>query len=145
MEAVIFDMDGVLIDSEPIHRVVEESLFREHRIPVTPDEHDGYLGTSSIDMFRAIAAAHPGPWKNAGLTIEEWIALEQERYGRELFSGRVPFVPGALETVRTLAREGWKIAVASSAPRRQIEFVGITMGEIVPVISPTLKSDHGSL
>ncbi|MFP4153766.1 MAG: hypothetical protein ACLFSV_13055 [Alkalispirochaeta sp.] len=37
------------------------------------------------------------------------------------------------------------VAAAKAAGMKWIEFVGITMGEIVPVISPTLKSDHGSL
>lgn len=50
-EAVIFDMDGVLIDSEPIHYEIENKLFDKLGINVAEDVHRHYLGTAADFMY----------------------------------------------------------------------------------------------
>ncbi|HKK47523.1 MAG TPA: HAD hydrolase-like protein, partial [Alkalispirochaeta sp.] len=84
MSAIIFDMDGVIVDSEPIHQRVERALFEELRLPVSPVEHDSYMGTSSPDMFAAIATAHPEEWSSLRLTVAEVVERERNRYREAL-------------------------------------------------------------
>lgn len=120
MEAVIFDMDGVIVDSEPIHQRVERAIFDELLLPVSTAEHDRYQGTSSPDMFQAIAAAHPTEWKRVRRSVAEVVALERRRYREALQEGAVPLVAGAVETIRGAAGRGFAVAIASSAPREQI-------------------------
>src|SRR5699024_3393907 len=55
---IIFDMDGVIIDSEPIHMRIEQELFRELKLPVTRDEHQRYVGTSAREMWGEIIDIH---------------------------------------------------------------------------------------
>ena len=120
MSAIIFDMDGVIVDSEPIHQRVERALFEELRLPVSPVEHDSYMGTSSPDMFAAIAAAHPAEWSLLHRTVAEVVGLERVRYREALQEGDVPVVAGAVEAIRGAAERGFAVAIASSAPRDQI-------------------------
>ena len=54
IETVIFDMDGVLIDSEPIHMNIERQLFKKLGINVPLEEHSLYVGTSSRNMWDII-------------------------------------------------------------------------------------------
>lgn len=134
MRVVVFDMDGVIIDSEPVHREVERQFFSEHAIPVTPDEHMGYLGMTSRGTFQSVASRHPEEWKASGLTVEGAVEVEQQRYWEALTAGRVPFVPGASELIRRLGGDGLLVAVASSAPRRQIHHV-LERGELIEYVT----------
>ncbi|MFO8043520.1 MAG: HAD family phosphatase, partial [Alkalispirochaeta sp.] len=120
MEAVIFDMDGVIVDSEPIHQRVERAIFEDLLLPVSTAEHDRYQGTSSPDMFQAIAAAHPTEWKRVNRSVAEVVALERRRYREALQAGTVPLVAGAVDAIRGAADRGFAVAIASSAPREQI-------------------------
>lgn len=123
MRAIIFDMDGVLIDSEPLHRRVEQMLFREFSVPVSSVEHLGYLGMSSHAMFSEIAVAHPREWNAAKLTVDFAVREERRRYLYALREQGIPFVPGSVEFVHGASAAGWHVAVASSAPLEQINLV----------------------
>jgi HAD superfamily hydrolase (TIGR01509 family) len=140
MWATIFDMDGVIIDSEPIHCAVEQSFFQEYALPVTADEHDGFRGTSSEHTFTTIAARHPAEWRATRLTVPEAIRIVDERYMRELGAGRVPFISDSRELIRRLAEQGWLIAVASSAPAHQIACV-LEQGNLRDVVTCFRSAD----
>jgi len=47
VEAVIFDMDGVIIDSEPFYVAVEQEMFKMLGLVVSREEHAGYMGKKS--------------------------------------------------------------------------------------------------
>jgi beta-phosphoglucomutase len=123
MRAVIFDMDGVIVDSEPVHQRVERAIFTELGLPVTPEEHETYLGRSSPDMFAEIARRHPLRWQAQGLSVPQAVDLERRRYDEAIATGAVPVVPGVVDLMHTLVQRGFLIAIASSAPRGQIEAV----------------------
>ena len=136
MDAIVFDMDGVLIDSEPVHREVERRLFEDFGLPVDAEEHDQYMGTSAPDMFAAIAATHPEAWKTVGTTVDAMVREERARYAAALARGDVPVIHKAVAIARRAHSAGPHIAVASSAPRSQIDTVLAQTGldEIVSCI-----------
>lgn len=140
MKAIIFDMDGVLIDSEPLHRQVEQELFACYALPVGSTEHDGYLGMSSHATFSGVAAAHPREWAAAGLSVEIAVREERRRYLHALQQQGIPFVPGGVELVRAASAAGWRIAVASSAPEEQIGLVLTTAG-VTDVVHCAVSGD----
>ena len=53
-KAVIFDMDGVLVDSEPYHIILEKELFEELGIGVSDEEHLSYMGVPASKMWEEI-------------------------------------------------------------------------------------------
>lgn len=51
-KAIIFDMDGVLIDSEPLYRKRREDFFKQHDIVLSEDQQQEFIGSNPDDMFR---------------------------------------------------------------------------------------------
>ena len=51
LKAVIFDMDGVIIDSEPVHLKLEYEIYNELGIDITREEHSTFVGTTSHYMW----------------------------------------------------------------------------------------------
>jgi beta-phosphoglucomutase-like phosphatase (HAD superfamily) len=135
MKGVIFDMDGVLIDSEPHHFRIESLIFRENGIELSREEHEGFVGTSGRGMFELLK-------KRYGLkrTVDNLLKEERRRYLDVLKGGTIPLVPGIPELVSRLSDAGMLLAVASSAPMEQIDLVmnratdgGMTFGHYFPV------------
>lgn len=140
MRAIIFDMDGVLIDSEPIHQRIERALFAEYGLPVTREEHESYLGTSSWDMFATIAERHPVAWGAGGCSVSTLVDAERSRYQRALDAGEVPAIDATIDFARATHRAGLRVAIASSAPRRQIDLV-VERAGLSPIVTCVRSAD----
>ena len=69
--AVIFDMDGVIIDSEPLHSRLETQIFDKLGITVSSGEHQSYLATNSTQMFTEIKKRHHLPQSVPALVENE--------------------------------------------------------------------------
>jgi beta-phosphoglucomutase len=131
--AVVFDFDGVLADSEPLHLRVYQELLAEDGLTLTPAEYfDSYLGFDDIGVFEALA-------RDKGLAIgngrlEALVARKTEIF-QALARREQVFFPGAADCVRAFAAV-CPIAIASGALRHEIELIleaaGLTT--VVPVI-----------
>lgn len=116
LQAVIFDMDGVLIDSEPGHMALEQAMFRELGLCITEAEHHGYVGLSSPAMWQRIIEKHGLKAEATALAAEE-----TDRYLDLLRSGSIgEAIPGVIPLIQSLAGAGIPLAVASSAGRAAI-------------------------
>ncbi len=123
-KAVIFDMDGVIIDSEPIHHMIEKKLFEDLGIDVPYELHKSFVGKTTRDMFSRLKEEY-------GLmqSLEELIEMKDIRYYNYLKSlDSLPAVPGVTDLIKTLYSNGLKLAVASSAPVREIDLVVESFG-----------------
>ncbi|WP_432666971.1 HAD family phosphatase [Wukongibacter baidiensis] len=121
IKAIIFDMDGVIIDSEPIHKQVEKSIFERLDIEVSEEEHNSYVGKTSMGMWNEIKIKH-----NLGEDIlaKEIVRLEVDRYIKHLLASEdIKPISGVKEFVNELYINNIKLALASSAVRRSIETV----------------------
>jgi HAD superfamily hydrolase (TIGR01509 family) len=118
MSAVIFDMDGVLSDTQSLHASVEAELFAERGITITPQEITAqYAGVADADFFRAVLGSHLDDRTLDALIREKW----QRMMARS--AGRIEPIDGAVELVRGLAGHGTPLAVASSSPLFFIDHV----------------------
>ena len=54
VKAIIFDMDGVLVNSEPHHIKIEKQLFAQLNLEISDEEHSSYMGKSSEQMWTEI-------------------------------------------------------------------------------------------
>ena len=114
--AVVFDLDGVLIDSEPTWDDARRRYVDEHGGMWRPDATTEVMGMSSPEWSRYLhdELGVPDP---PNLISEGVVALVLAAYER-----RVPLLPGAVETVTTLASR-WPLGLASSSNRPVIETV----------------------
>ncbi|KAJ53227.1 HAD superfamily hydrolase (TIGR01509 family) [Clostridium tetanomorphum] len=119
IKGVIFDMDGVMIDSEPIHFKLEQELFKELGIEISSHEHNTYVGTTSFYMWEKIKKNH-----NLYDGVEELVKRDRRKY-LQFLSDNVDIEPieGIVDLIKDLYKNGVKLAVASSSPIDIIELV----------------------
>jgi len=119
----IFDMDGLLVDSEPIWHEVEIDVFGRHGVPLTVAR---CLETKGMFLGEAVAhwyARHP--WTGAS---QESVAAEIVEAMADRLERTVEMKPGALRSLDFCRDRGARLALASSSPRRLISAVVHRLG-----------------
>jgi HAD superfamily hydrolase (TIGR01509 family) len=116
IKAVVFDMDGVLIDSEPVWERVRRNFVATRGGRWPDDAQDRMMGMSTAE-WSAYMSADFGLRVAAPQVAELVIAAMAAQY-----TAHLPLLPGAVDAVRDLSAR-WPLAVASSAPKSLIEAV----------------------
>lgn len=116
---MIFDMDGVLIDSEPLYVEMNDELFAELGVSMTREEYHRFVGMSSPLMWKIIRDEHSLPQ-----SVESLMSMEKERIHRLLCSDRISSPVGGVENLlEEFKRAGYPMCVASSSARKNVEAV----------------------
>jgi sugar-phosphatase len=116
MKAAIFDLDGLLIDSEPFWRRAEQEIFG--RLDVELD-NEMCARTTGLRVDEVVAYWHARkPWKGCS---QETVARDIVQRVVELVRWHGEPLPGALTTIEKIRIRGLGLAVASSSPRDLIE------------------------
>src|SRR2546430_17703132 len=111
IQTVIFDMDGVIIDSEPIHFKIEKQLFNELGITVPLEEHYSYVGTSTLSMWEKIVKKYHLQDRPEDLTKKD-----KDLYMKYLAETRdLQPIGGIRELIKDLHQNNFTIIVASSS------------------------------
>ena len=117
LKAVIFDMDGVLVDSEPVHFRSNQITLKElFDIDIDYEYYKHFIGSTVRAMWGEIHD-HYGITSMSG---EELMAYNDEVLKKLLEQEDYPEVPGASAAVRRLKEAGYALAVASSSGREKI-------------------------
>lgn len=124
-QAIIFDMDGLLVDSEPVWHEVEVELIESCGYTYLDEIRDVSIGMR-VDEFAAILQRHYPKLGDSPAAIEAAITKGM----LNLPAGRIKAMPGADELVRYAAERGIPRAIASSSSQAIIEhFVGLMRWE----------------
>jgi len=119
---VIFDLDGVLVDSGAAHRESWTQLAAEAHVPMSDEFFAETFGQTNKDILTALFGRE--------LPEAEWQRLgeRKEELYREIVRGRVPVMPGAVALIEALRADGARLAVGSSGPPANIELCLDEMG-----------------
>lgn len=120
MKAVIFDMDGVIIDSEPIHYHCSNTLLKDHGVVLEKEKYDSYIGGSCVTMWKDVIELHQLP-----MTVEEILKTEYGIFLDYLSKGKgkiqpIKGIPGLIDQLK---EEGMTMALASSSALDNINTV----------------------
>jgi HAD superfamily hydrolase (TIGR01509 family) len=121
IDAVVFDLDGVLIDSEPVWEQVRREVVASHGGHWNPDSQDRLMGMSTGE-WSAYLSADLGVRLSPPEVADVVVAAMAARYREHL-----PLLPGAVEAVRRMGSR-FVLGLASSAPRSLIATVLDTSG-----------------
>jgi len=138
IEAVVFDLDGVLVDSEPVWEQVRRQVVAEHGGHWAPDAQQRLMGMSTGEWARYL-----GQDLGVGLPPETIAALVIDQM-KARYAEHVPFLPGAVGAVRRLAAR-WPLGLASSSPPALIDTIldGAGLRECFAVAMSTEEVAHG--
>jgi HAD superfamily hydrolase (TIGR01509 family) len=117
--AVIFDMDGVLTDSEPIHSAAYRSLFKKLGIELTDERHHSFVGYSNRVMWTELHEEF-----RLAPSVDELLAMGNRNIC-EWFErlDRLPIIPGVEDLLRQLTDRRFRLGIASSSPRKLIQLI----------------------
>ncbi len=121
--AVVFDKDGLLLDTETLWHEAEAELFRRHGNEFTWDDKLAVIGTSFAFTADYFARRLGRPPEEGPKLVEEMIELMHEHVRRQ-----VDARPGAIELVERLRADGVPLALASNSPRFLVDDALATAG-----------------
>jgi HAD superfamily hydrolase (TIGR01509 family) len=138
IEAVVFDLDGVLVDSEPVWEQVRRGLVAERGGHWPADAQRRIMGMSTPEWARYLSED-----LGVGLPPDEVATLVTDRMVAR-YQERVPFIDGAVDAVHRFAAR-WPLGLASSSPPRLIETVLQSAGlrSSFKVVMSTEQVAHG--
>ena len=116
--AVLWDMDGTLIDSEEYHWLSWRDAMSAEGLPITRDQFLASFGQRNDSILRG--------WLGPDATAEriDRIGNAKEALYRQRVRERgIQFLPGVSQWVHRLHEQGWRQAIASAAPRANVEAI----------------------
>lgn len=121
IQAVIWDLDGVILDSADEHRRAWLRLAHEQGIPMTDADFWATFGKRNDDIFATL-------WGNLTPEQVKILSDRKEMYFRELIRESAAPLPGAIELMRELHDSHFAQALASSTPIENINLIADVLG-----------------
>jgi HAD superfamily hydrolase (TIGR01509 family) len=120
LKAVLFDMDGVIVDTEPLHKQAYFLMFNKVGIEVSHELYNAYTGQSTIDICKDLVNKF-----NLSLAAEELVAYKRAFFKELFFSddNDLQLLEGVLELIKNYYDNGVTLVLASSASMVTIDNV----------------------
>jgi HAD superfamily hydrolase (TIGR01509 family) len=119
LKAVLFDMDGVIIDSEPLHHKAYHGMFKEVGISVSDDLYESFTGQATLYICKQLVLKF-----NLKQAPKELVAIKR-RIFKDLFFNdpELDLIDGVLELIKNYHKNGLTLVLASSASMTTINNV----------------------
>lgn len=119
LKAVLFDMDGVIVDTEPLHRKAYFEMFDSYGLDVSEDFYDSFTGKATSKVCGELIEHF-----HLNCEAQELMDKKRERF-KYLFDNDPDFdlIPGVLDLIKNYHQNGVKLVLASSASRNTINWV----------------------
>jgi HAD superfamily hydrolase (TIGR01509 family) len=112
---VIFDCDGVLVDSEPISMRADVEILEQHGYVISErDAHDRFVGKTFQAMLDDIA-------ENEGIKFPPGLSDVKNRMVEEIYKTELRIVPGVVDILNHLKSKGIGISIGSNSPKARVE------------------------
>ena len=131
-KAVIFDFDGVIINSEPIHYQIEKELFAENGLHIDINEYMNYAGLSEKETYQELNKKY-----NINLNGEALLNEKIRRFKSYVENAdSLPVSPGVDSLIKALHASGIRLAIGTSGTREICESVltKLSLIQFFPVI-----------
>jgi len=117
VRAIVFDMDGVLIDSEPLHLLAYQRFLSDFGLTFQQEDNHKFLGMKDLDCAKHLIEHH-----NLEMTALDFVARKEATL-HKLFAEQLRMQPGVLDTLEDTYRLNVPAVIASSATLPTIELV----------------------
>lgn len=134
--AVIFDMDGVLVNTEPIYLSANRAVFKRLGISVSDEEYGRFIGVSAEHMWSELKRTHHLPEP-----VPVLVRREADACARSLMQTEIEPMPGVSVLIDKLEAERIPMAVASSSSHRVIQIILNRLGLLEKFVAVTSGDD----
>jgi HAD superfamily hydrolase (TIGR01509 family) len=110
IKGVIFDMDGTIINSEPVHILAEKTVCEKYKIPIKKEDWDYFKGRSAIDNFSWLIKKY----KVNNISSEKLVDEKRKIFFKNILS--INLFDNTINILKWLKKNNYKISLATSSP-----------------------------
>ncbi|MCQ1058686.1 HAD family hydrolase [Photobacterium sp. DNB23_23_1] len=114
VKAVLFDMDGLIFDTEGLYKTCWQYAAEEQGLDLTDEDYQCFIGVQDVECERRITVKF-----GEALDLERFCQVRDAMFHAEQDKG-IPFMPGFSELFADIKRKGLKCALVTSSPRKKV-------------------------
>lgn len=114
----IFDMDGVIVNTEPLYKKMNIDFLLQHNALISDEEYNQFIGISATTMWNYLREKYHLPF-----TTLELITIEKQAKFDVLDKSELKPIDGIIDLLDMLKSKNYNIAIASSSMRKNIELI----------------------